>query len=79
MTAGTIYLHTDHLSCEVVVSPETRQCILDAKSAVESAGFRVEADAPCIGNFAVMLASECDLDDLQKIISGEVVEPNIHN
>lgn len=64
---------TDHNSCEVVVMPETRHVIAEAKDAVVAAGFRLESDAPCIGNFAVRFTQDHDLKSLQEVISGDVI------
>lgn len=79
MTVGTIYMGADHSLCEVVVNPETNHVIQEAKDAVEARGFRIIADAPCIGNFAVEFTDDNDLAGLQKIISGEVIESGGYN
>lgn len=73
MTIGTIYIGSHEDSCEVVVMPETTQVIQGAKEAIMAAGFRIENDAPCVGNFAVRFSEEHNLEDLQQIINGDIV------
>ncbi len=73
MHLGTIYVSKNNSSCEIVVFPETADTIERTTEAIREAGFLVEAEAPYIGNIAIHFSEDKTLQDLQGIITGEII------
>ncbi len=73
MHMGTIYVGKNNNSCEIIVFPETIDVIERTTEAIRDAGFNVKTEAPCIGNIAIRFSEDKTLQDLQGIITGEIV------
>jgi hypothetical protein len=75
MNTGTIY-KLNESRCEVVIQPETRDRIVQARQELGDNGFTLES-ANILGNFSVRLSEERGLKELQSLVVGEVVDTTV--